>query len=159
FTAAGGKAHVVSNRDAAVAKVVELVRDQSARRVLLGRGTFLDALNLQEPLSALGVEVVRIDTLSAVGSREAFFAADLGISGVDHVVAETGTIAFLARREEPRSLSLLPSVHVAVAHRSQIIPDLFDLFEPAVGDEPRALPSCLSLITGPSKTGDIELNL
>jgi L-lactate dehydrogenase complex protein LldG len=37
------------------------------------------------------------------------------------------------------------------------VPDLFDFFEP--GNEPQRLSSCATLITGPSKTGDIELRL
>ena len=60
---------------------------------------------------------------------------------------------------QPRSLSLLPPLHIAVAHQSQILPDLFDLFETPLWTERGGLPSCLSLITGPSKTGDIELRL
>jgi L-lactate dehydrogenase complex protein LldG len=83
----------------------------------------------------------------------------VGISGVDCLIAETGTIALLARPEEPRSLSLLPPVHIAIATRGQIVPDLFDLFERQDWPERGGPPSCLSLITGPSKTGDIELRL
>ena len=60
---------------------------------------------------------------------------------------------------EPRSLSLLPPLHIAVAGRDQILPDLFDLFAPGRRSNQPGLPSCLSLITGPSKTGDIELRL
>jgi L-lactate dehydrogenase complex protein LldG len=60
-----------------------------------------------------------------------------------------------SRPEQPRSLSLLPPIHVAVAERRQLLPDLFDLFEINKGE----LPACLSIITGPSKTGDIELRL
>src|SRR5436853_74349 len=82
-----------------------------------------------------------------------------GASGVDYLVAETGSIAILARPEEPRSLSLLPPVHIAVADRSQIIPDLFDLFTRLGATEDMSetpvMPSCVTLITGPSKTGDI----
>jgi L-lactate dehydrogenase complex protein LldG len=93
-------------------------------------------------------------------SRDAFFAADLGISGVDHLIAETGSIALLTQPREPRSLSLLPPIHIAVAETSQLLPDLFDLFEPALWQQRSGgVPSCLSLITGPSKTGDIELRL
>jgi L-lactate dehydrogenase complex protein LldG len=163
LTAAGGHAHVVADREAAAAKVVELVEAKAARRVLLGRGAFLDTLGLAEPLRGRGVDVVTVDTLSPANSREPFFAADLGISGVDYLVAETGTVALLARPGEPRSLSLLPPVHIAVAERSQLVADLFDLFEAVARDRggPAGpeLPSCLSLITGPSKTGDIELRL
>ena len=108
------------------------------------------------------VEVSLVDALPGGAARAAYFAADVGISGVDYLVAETGTVAVLAKPDDPRSLSLLPPVHVAVADRSQILPDLFDLFE-ALGLDPTAdgprLPSCVALITGPSKTGDIELRL
>jgi L-lactate dehydrogenase complex protein LldG len=52
----------------------------------------------------------------------------------------------------------LPPVHIAVAECGQLLPDLFDLFEPGDG-QPPVPPSCLSIITGPSKTGDIELRL
>ena len=93
------------------------------------------------------------------GERDTLFAADIGISGVDHVIAETGSLAILAREREPRSLSLLPPVHVAVADRSQLLPDLFDLFEGVPWAERGGLPSGLTVITGPSKTGDIELRL
>src|SRR2546423_674398 len=60
--------------------------------------------------------------------------------------------------------SRLPPVHIAVAARAQLLPDLFDLFAvckpaPPQDDEPDRLPACLTLITGPSKTGDIELRL
>jgi L-lactate dehydrogenase complex protein LldG len=83
----------------------------------------------------------------------------LGISSADYLIAETGTIVLRVSPEEPRSLSLLPPVHVVLADRTRLVPDLFDLFDSKLGDEAPALPSCLSLITGPSKTGDIELRL
>src|SRR5207249_5699808 len=53
-------------------------------------------------------------------------SAAVGISGVDYLVAETGTVVLAARPEEPRSLSLLPPVHIAVAERRQLLPDLFE---------------------------------
>ncbi len=159
FTSAGGQFHLASNREAAAAQVLELVRSHSARRVLVGRGPVLDPLDLPERLRAIGVEVTAVDTLTPDACRDPLFAADVGISGVDHLIAETGTLVLGARPEEPRSLSLLPPVHIAVADAGQIVADLFDLFEPKAGQEALAPPSCLSLITGPSKTGDIELRL
>ena len=92
-------------------------------------------------------------------TREDVFAADVGITGVEAVIAETGTLVLATRPDQPRAASLLPPVHVAVAERSQILPDLFDLFDPKAWREPAGMPSCLALITGPSKTGDIELRL
>jgi L-lactate utilization protein LutC len=159
LAAAGGQAHRAADSVDAAARIVELVRGKSARRVLLGRGPFLDPLGLPEQLAPLGIEAAVVDRLDAATCRETFFAADVGISGVDYLIAETGTVVLLARPEEPRSLSLLPPVHIAVADRSQLVPDLFDLFASPVWQERGGPPSCLTLITGPSKTGDIELRL
>jgi L-lactate utilization protein LutC len=150
LAAAGGQAHVVPDRAAAVAKVCELVGAKSARRVLLSDGAVIDPLNLGDVLRSRGVEV-----FDSAAGREETFAADLGVTGVDYLVAETGSIALFTRPGQPRSFNLLPPVHVAVAERGQILPDLFDLFALERGE----LPACLSLITGPSKTGDIELRL
>jgi L-lactate utilization protein LutC len=154
LSAAGGRLHVVADDAAAAARVLDLVAAAAARRALVGRGPVLDRLGLPERLLAAGVEVATTDALPSGGERDTLFAADVGISGVDHLIAETGSVAILSRPDEPRSLSLLPVVHIAVADRSQLLPDLFDLF--AARPE---MPSCLSLITGPSKTGDIELRL
>jgi L-lactate dehydrogenase complex protein LldG len=157
LTAAGGQPHLVPDRETAIARVLELVRDKSARRVLVGRGAFLDTLGLPARLREAGCEVVEVDDLGAESSREAFFAADLGISGVNYLIAETGSVVLHAAPNEPRSLSLLPPVHIAVADRTQLLPDLFDLFETFTPE--KGMPSCVSVITGPSKTGDIELRL
>jgi L-lactate dehydrogenase complex protein LldG len=54
--------------------------------------------------------------------------------------------------------SLVPPVHVAIVEAAQIVPDLFDIFAAYQGRE-QELPANLTLITGPSKTGDIELQL
>ena len=154
--ASGGVSH--SARDVASARgmIADLVQGSAGRRVLLGRGTVIDALDLAPRLRERGVEVVVTDSHDA--NRDALFAADVGISGVAYLVAETGSVVAATAPEEPRSLTLLPPVHIAVASRSQILPDLFDLFA-RFASSPPALPSCLTIITGPSKTGDIELRL
>jgi L-lactate dehydrogenase complex protein LldG len=157
--ASGGQPHLVPDAAAAVTAVLGLVKARSPARVLVGRGAFLDALGLADALRALGIVPDSIQGLTPETSREAFFAADLAISGVHALIAETGTIVVHAEPDEPRSVSLLAPVHLVVAHRSQVLPDLFDLFEAPPGKENRSLPSCVSLITGPSKTGDIELRL
>jgi L-lactate dehydrogenase complex protein LldG len=158
WTTVGGRAQVVPNNAAAAAAVVRLVGECGARRILLGRGPIVDKLDLAPQLRAAGTEVMVIEPSAGAPSREALFAADLGISGVDYLVAETGTLVLGSRPDQPRCVSLLPPVHIAVADRSQLLGDLFDLFTPE-GIEQGNLPSGLALITGPSKTGDIELRL
>ena len=155
FVAAGGQPHFVPDRAAAVTVVLRLLHERLARRVLLAGGPFVDSLELGPALSGSGLEVIVASHLGEAEARQAFFAADAGITGVDGVIAETGTLVLATRPDQPRSASLLPPLHIAVAHRDQIVADLFDLFETGLAE----VPACLSLITGPSKTGDIELKL
>jgi L-lactate utilization protein LutC len=156
LTAAGGHPHLAADAEDAVRQVLALVQACSARRVLLGRGAFLDTLPLADRLRARGVDVTAVDSLPAAAARDPFFAADVGISGVSHLIAETGSVVVASSPADPRSVSLLPPIHFAVAERRQLLPDLFDPLGPGAA---AGLPSCLTLITGPSKTGDIELRL
>jgi L-lactate dehydrogenase complex protein LldG len=151
--AAGGTCHVVADRSAAIATVLDILDKQAVKRVLVGVGPVIDTLDLPRLLRDRGVEVS-----DPGASRPTLFAADASVTGVDFLIAETGSIALRTAPDQPRSLSLLPPVYIAVADRGQLLPDLFDLFEKS-GIEPGNLPACLSLITGPSKTGDIELRL
>lgn len=158
WEAAGGQLQVVPDTAAARAAVLEIVRAAAPRRVLLGSGPVLDSLDLADALAALGANVARVGDPGAA-DRDTLFAADVGISGVAALIAETGSLVVESGPAEPRSLTLLPPVHVAVAGREQLLDDLFDLFAAGRWAEKGDLPSALSLITGPSKTGDIELRL
>jgi L-lactate dehydrogenase complex protein LldG len=83
-------------------------------------------------------------------------ACDVGITSCDWAIAETGTLMMCAGPGHERVASLLPPMHVAVVERQQIVPDLIDAFATL---NATTLPSNVTLITGPSKTGDIELQL
>lgn len=87
--------------------------------------------------------------------------ADVGITGADFAVADTGTLVLLSAPEKPRLASLLPPVHIAVLKKENIVPDLHSLFLKLGKNygNYEELCSCISFITGPSRTADIELNL
>jgi L-lactate utilization protein LutC len=156
LTAAGGCCYVVADQEAAALQVLELVRSRAATKALLGRSSFLDSLGLADRLRSTDVAVTAVDAFSAADCRAPYFAADIAISPVDFLIAETGSVVVRSKVDDPRSVSLLPPIHIAVAERSQLLPDLFDLFAQL---KPEEMPSCLTVITGPSKTGDIELRL
>jgi L-lactate dehydrogenase complex protein LldG len=110
-----------------------------------------------ESLPSGGIEVVAAGTPEAE-QRSTVFQAEAGLSGVDYLIAETGSVILLSRPQQPRLFSLLPPLHIAVAERRQLLPDLFDLFT-LLDSQRDNLSACVSIITGPSKTGDIELRL
>ncbi len=86
-------------------------------------------------------------------------ACDIGISSADCAIAETGTLMVCSRPGQERLASLLPLMHVAIVERQQIVPDLIDAFGLLHERGLENLPSNTTFITGPSKTGDIELQL
>jgi len=115
-------------------------------------------LELDEIFEQAGLEVTVADLEGGDRVRESEFSDDAGISSADYGVAETGTLALLARPGQGRAVSLLPPLHIAVLRTSRIVLELGALFE-AVTSEAGELPSALSFITGPSRTADIELVL
>lgn len=78
-----------------------------------------------------------------------------GVSRAVHALADTGSVVLAAGPEEPRAASLLPYVHVTLVAEDVILPGLEELFA-AVGDD---LPSVLAIVTGPSRSADIEQKL
>jgi L-lactate dehydrogenase complex protein LldG len=78
-----------------------------------------------------------------------------GVSTALYGLADTGSVVLAASPEEPRARSLLPAVHVSLLHEDRILPDLASLFA-AIGDD---LPSALAIVTGPSRSADIEQQL
>jgi L-lactate utilization protein LutC len=153
---AGGQFVRAANTQQAEANVLLHIKRLNVRRVLLGCEPVLERLGFARTLREQGCEVTLASELLSDHGRDRFFAADIAVTGVDYLIAETGSMVMLARPEQPRTASLLPPVHIAIAERSQILPDLFDLFDRL---DPKLAPSCITIITGPSKTGDIELRL
>jgi len=86
--------------------------------------------------------------------REACAVADIGITSADYALAATGTLVMLASPREARLISLLPPVHIAVIPRSRILANLDELL--SVLPKPAEQTSSMVLITGPSRTADIE---
>ena len=86
--------------------------------------------------------------------RELCAAADIGITSADYVLADTGTLVMLSSQREARLISLLPPAHLAVVKRERILTGLDELL--AVIPRPALETSSMVLITGPSRTADIE---
>jgi L-lactate utilization protein LutC len=81
--------------------------------------------------------------------------ADAAVSSALYGLADTGSVVLAASPEEPRARSLLPFTHWTLIAADRILPGLDELFE-LLGAE---LPSSLAIVTGPSRSADIEQRL
>lgn len=176
--AAGGVVTHVHSAPEAVAYITHLAQQKDAHLVVRWQSELLETLEVDEVLHQQGLTVhttalppgtvagEAISTTAMTTRRQELRAllarADLGLSGVDYVIAETGTLVLMAHAGQMRGVSLLPPVHVAVAWTSQVIATLADyllLAQTAEADLQHYMTSCVSFVTGPSRTGDIELKL
>lgn len=143
--------------------VADLLRAEQAAKI-----TFEPDLPWENVIRASHPNAVVIDPARG---DEAFYGADVGITSALYAVAETGSIVVDNAKRRYRSLTLIPPLHVVLVRASRIVADLVDLFGASSGrapdgeDGPRPtvdapcatdLPTNLTLITGPSKTADIE---
>jgi len=160
--AVGGKAEVVGDDAAARQALDEWLHEHPAARAVCWRRPLLDRLGLAELLAGRDIERLDYESLHALDEprrRQEILAAEIGITSVDWAIAETGTLLLRAGPGRERVASLLPPAHLAIVERSQIVPDLYDAFDRMGSADGGDLPSNMVLITGPSKTGDIELQL
>ena len=169
-TEAGWNIHRVANFEDAAEEVTAVVREHGATAVMRSDHDILNSVPLESALKAEGVDLeiaVREPSDDAdedlerrLSLREKSFDSEVGITGVDFAVAETGTVAMEPRAGSSRLVSLTPEVHIGVMTPEAIIPSLDELFaltrDHHLSGEHKGM---INLITGPSRTADIEANL
>jgi L-lactate dehydrogenase complex protein LldG len=157
--AVGGVAHRV--RDPAELERVlchELVRFGATRIVTAARHE-LSAFAVDWLWQALDARAVNDALLSDdLELRTIMAAAQVGITAVDFALADTGSLVVSARPGAPRGLSLLPALHVALVLGGQVVADLDHALRQYAAAA-AGLPSAIHVITGPSRTSDIENDL
>jgi L-lactate dehydrogenase complex protein LldG len=97
---------------------------------------------------------VRSGIRDTAALRELCASAAVGITSADYALADTGSLVMLASPAEARMISLLPPAHIAVVPAERILSGLDELFISL--PHPAEISSSMVLITGPSRTGDIE---
>jgi L-lactate dehydrogenase complex protein LldG len=134
--------------------VTEVARELSAgRRTVVAPDVLkLYGEEVEQGLAAAGAEVVRPEPR---GWRDAAAGADLGVTSAALAVASTGSILIVPGPDHPRVASLLPPAHLAVLPASLLVAGLEDVMPVVTAAADRS--SAPVLITGPSRTSDIEM--
>ncbi len=142
--------------------VVDLVGSLEARSVVRSAQEVVEKLVLESVLPPLGVALTTMaldgpDDEQRANLRERAISADLGVTGVDYAIVETGSCVLLASEEVSRLVALTPPVHLAIVQRGQVLPSLDELFtlrrrEALV----EGTSSYMNIISGPSRSGDID---
>ncbi len=143
--ALGGEVVRVATGDEARAVVAETVAGKSA---VASNSPYL-AENGITKLDGVQTGITNVDEL-----RRLCATTDFGITSADYAVCDTGTLVMIASPREARLVSLLPPAHIAVVPLEKMLTGLDELF--SLLPRPAEQTSSMVLITGPSRTADIE---
>jgi len=161
-----GIAYRVSNMDELESVFQKILALAETHAVTLSRNPLLGELRIADHLTALNKFITSWgDSPGVTGSNSlpdfnnASFAAGAGITGVDYVLAESGTLVLSSATEGVQVASLAPPIHIALYRRSQLVGSLDEVLAKLPisnsPDRPTAGRSVV-FVTGTSRTADIE---
>ena len=140
----------------------------SEKSVITWNHPLIRQLDLKQRLEPEGIDLFTPsvdgipDERQRQDHRRQLIRSYIGITSADFCVARSATLVMRTRPGQPRAVSLVPSVHVAVIRLDQVIDDLKELYFRLRWDpdeQKLGLTNCMTFISGPSKTGDIELEM
>jgi L-lactate dehydrogenase complex protein LldG len=148
--AVGGHCVVVSDEVEASEIVSRIVEKTKARRIAVS-----DSELAQRVVKLLHSDAELLENADA----SQLFDCDIGITGAQWAVAETGTLVLESDDERHRLASLVPTVHIALIEAERVRRTLGEVLG-AINEKGRSgLSPTVTFITGPSRTSDIELTL
>ncbi len=128
-----------------------------AKKMAVWKHPLIDALDLPGALAGRGVTVN--ENRSGPEGRAEIIESYIGVTSADYCLADSAALVMKTRPGRARSVSLAPSIHVAVIRIERLLADLKALYallnhDPA--EKAEGLTNCMTFISGPSKTADIE---
>ncbi len=140
--------HLFESADQAQAHLRDLAAQENWRKI----GSH------HAPLTDAACEALALPTLFVDGGYDpaSLEACDAGLTECEALIAQTGSVLVTSRSSGGRVLSALPPHHVVLSRREQLLADLPGAFAFLKQKYAPDYPSLISLITGPSRTADIE---
>ena len=155
--ALGGHGLRVDTLEEARGYVLELARERGAERLVRWDVEELEEMGVDGPLGEAGVEVAVWRDLQDF--REVAGKADVGLTTAAWAIAETGSLVIEGGPGRGRTVTLLPPTHVAVVPVERMLRTVPEAIGKYAGGDAKGLPANVTFHTGPSRSGDIEMNI
>ncbi len=147
----GGHAYRAANSEEARARLGLILHESDTHRVVWADAPAIRDLNIE----LIGGQVEFVRVLAGDDSlRGLVQVGDAALTGAEYGIAATGSLVMVTGADQPRMLSALPATHIAILKTGQLVPTFEDLV-PFVREAVHRV-SNITLVTGPSRTGDIE---
>jgi L-lactate utilization protein LutC len=161
---AGWKVRRVTSPEDAADLIAEICAEAGAMNVLRSDQDIFASVPVDAALESKGITpgiaMVGEAGVDVPALKQAAFDADIGITGVDYAIAETGTVVLHPRKGLSRLVSLAPGRHIAILNSGDVLPSLDELFTLERADfNDGTIEGSMNLISGPSRTGDIAATI
>ncbi|MGC1191364.1 MAG: lactate utilization protein [Candidatus Binatus sp.] len=153
----GGKFLGILTPSEVANRIVSLAGELGVKTVALGQGIASDMGAIGEALERADFRIVRVLPVADIeraAMRSRVADAELGVADADYAIASTGTLAVVSNPNRPGSLTLLPTASLVIVQIERVMPNLAAVLA-EMGPSGVAA-NRLTLITGPSRTADIE---
>jgi len=144
FTKAGGRFVYCENEDELIANL-KVVLSKLAKQDIYCRDKGI-------------IGILKKAEIPYVSETDNYQSVRVGLSGCEYLVARLGSILVSSNQASGRRLNAFPEAHMVIAYTNQIVTDVKDAMR-EMKSKFGNLPSMMSLITGPSRTADIEKTL
>ncbi|QMV44653.1 LutC/YkgG family protein [Cohnella cholangitidis] len=157
FMSVGGHVERFATMDDARRFIADKAKEMSARYVIRQNQPELEAMNLEADLPDAQISVWNTDEEQHWKARSA--EADIGVVIVDHAAAYTSSMVVLSSKDKGRSVSLLPTVLMAIIPVDRLKTRLGEVMVHFDEGGRESLPAGIHFISGPSRSSDIENDL
>jgi len=162
--AVGGRVYEARDAEELGACVTEICERAAVREVALSGAPLLAEMNLGSQLAMRHFTVKEMARLEDQGREEVvahLARCEVGVTAADYAIAESGTLVLSSHESHALLVSLLPPIHIAVLRPRQISLSLAEVIAQMKTEQMGGMEPCqtATFITGPSRTGDIELTL
>ncbi len=148
----------ICRADEAAARIAALAAETGVRTAAIGEGVAIDTGAIATALETEGISVLRtapgVDADNRTQTLRRVADADMGIAEADCAIASTGTLAVVSTVSRPSSLTLLPPSSVILVNVDRLVRDIAAAVATLGANE--IANHRVTLITGPSRTADIE---
>ncbi len=124
-------------------------------------GSYLEERNLSSVFSSEDSIISKLKNykLKTNSSSAQFKDLSAAVSSCEYLIAQTGSIVVSSNTISGRKLNAYPPIQIIVSYANQLVPGLQDALDLLQDQYGKDLPSAITIITGPSRTADIEKTL
>ena len=104
-------------------------------------------------------ELLSREDVGYCSAEKDFLKINVGLIRCEFLIARTGSVMVSSKLNPGRRLAGYPDIQLILAYSSQLVPDIKDAIKKIKEKYPTGIPSMISVISGPSRTADIEKTL